>query len=916
MKKSTTILTIVSMLLTIIAAALLVFSPMMFGGAGYMSGVTDVMGALKLIGEKFVSQNLLLFKTEFYSQTATNGFPILYLLPVLLGLLAIFWLVHLVVLIAKKRPGALFVNLFSLIFGILSYEIISIFLAPGWFKDDENAIAVILGSGTSLNLGMQILAILPYAIACFSFALTVITLLVSAIGLSRKPVVEEAPQEETTEEDEDNSEEEEEPKEVIEESVSEPETETAIESEPISAPAPAAPVPAPAAPEKEEEKPATATQAAPAPTDYAGVKPAFIQYIYNTGSGDDTKSKKDREEFMTKDDVRAIIREELSSNKGEEVEKEQKDANVPASDESEALTSDDLRKIIAEELEKSKDNDIPVDVVDDEKENDDLSSNETAETLTSDDLRKIVSEEIAKAIAPEKAEEKKTDEDIQDEPVATIDDLRTIIREELNTQKENTAPEVKEDNEEEKPLTASDLRSLIQEALDEHDNPERRELTEEEARELINQQIRSYYIGKREDLKRDSEAIKAQKEAEEKAKIEEEKRLALEKALKEDAMARVKEREERALDRQERLEAEKKRESLSLEDIRNIVRDELNNIKPASTGVDEASKDDIKSLIQSELSAFRDEQAKASEKAAQEAADAHLIEQARAEAEAEETKSQSEQIKAQSEEIKNMKENAITPDAVRDIISEELDKRFAELLKAQKEAAKKDDATSATIEKKKEEVEPETKPTQTIVIQVAAPEGKAQEKKEEVVPEPAPTSNLEDGAEAESEDVSVAAAIGDAPKAKIIRIPFNERMLVADKETQDNYNELKAECLSYGLKSRLSNSGDTFRLHTKTYVKITIAGKGLKLYFALDPKEYENSPIPLHDAGNKNIYKEIPGVFKVKSALSLRRAKQLLADACEKDNLEQGKIVPHDYAAELKDYVPQLGGKKDDKDED
>ena len=141
-------------------------------------------------------------------------------------------------------------------------------------------------------------------------------------------------------------------------------------------------------------------------------------------------------------------------------------------------------------------------------------------------------------------------------------------------------------------------------------------------------------------------------------------------------------------------------------------------------------------------------------------------------------------------------------------------------------------------------------------------------------------------------------------------------MLVADKETQDNYNDLKAECLSYGLKSRLSNSGDTFRLHTKTYVKITIAGKGLKLYFALDPKEYENSPIPLHDAGNKNIYKEIPGVFKVKSALSLRRAKQLLADACEKDNLEQGKIVPHDYAAELKDYVPQLGGKKDDKDED
>ncbi len=910
MKKSTTILTIVSMFLTIIAAALLVFSPMMFGGAGYMIGVTDVMGAFKLIGDKFVSQNLLLFKPEFYAQTATNGFPILYLLPILLGLLAIFWLIHLIVLIAKKRPGGLFVNLLSLFFGFVSFEIISIFLAPGWFKDDENAIAIILGSGTSLNLGMQILAILPYAIACFSFALFVITLLVSAIGLARKPVteeeIEETPEEETVEEEAEDE-------------------QPMVEEETVSEPAPVL--------TKEEEKPApitepapTQTAPAPAPADYEGTKPAFIQYIYNTGSNDDAKSKKTNEEFMTKDEVRAIIREELSSNRDDAGEKENKDVTAPAQDDTETLTSDDLRKIIAEEIEKSKDNDIPVEVVNDEAEEETAPVSHEEETLTSEDLRKIVSEELGKALAPAKAEEKEIDEELQNEPIATTDDLRTIIREELNTQKENAAPEVKEENEEEKPLTASDLRSLIQEALDEHDNPERRELTEEEARELIVQQIRSYYIGKREDQKRDSEAVKAQKEAEEKAKNEEEKRLALEKALEEDAAARAKEREERALDRQERLEAEKNRESLSLDDIRNIVRDELNHLKPAS-GVDEASKDDIKSLIQNELSAFRDEQAKASEKAAQEAADAHLIEQARAEAEAEESKSQSEQIKAQSEEIKNMKDNAITPETVRDIIAEELDKRFAELLKAQQEAAAKKEETVAItpIEAKKEEkVEPETKPTQTIVIQVAAPEPKAEEKpaeakpveekKEEVIPEPGPIPNLEE--ETETAIAPVGVVTGDAPKAKIIRIPFNERMLVADKETQDNYNELKAECLSYGLKSRLSNSGDTFRLHTKTYVKITIAGKGLKLYFALDPKDYENSPIPLHDAGNKNIYKEIPGVFKVKSALSLRRAKQLLADACEKDNLEQGKIVPHDYASELKDYVPQLGAKKDEKDED
>jgi hypothetical protein len=114
------------------------------------------------------------------------------------------------------------------------------------------------------------------------------------------------------------------------------------------------------------------------------------------------------------------------------------------------------------------------------------------------------------------------------------------------------------------------------------------------------------------------------------------------------------------------------------------------------------------------------------------------------------------------------------------------------------------------------------------------------------------------------------------------------------------------------VKSRVSNSGDTFRLHTKSYLKITIAGKGLKLYFALDPKKFKDSPIPVKDASNKNIYKEIPSCFKVKSPLSLKRAKQLLAEACGVDKLEQGKAEPHNWAVELKDYKPQLSNEEDE----
>ena len=141
-------------------------------------------------------------------------------------------------------------------------------------------------------------------------------------------------------------------------------------------------------------------------------------------------------------------------------------------------------------------------------------------------------------------------------------------------------------------------------------------------------------------------------------------------------------------------------------------------------------------------------------------------------------------------------------------------------------------------------------------------------------------------------------------KKPIIRIPFTERMINADEEMKNNYNELKNEILSYGVNSRVSNSGDTFRLHRKTYVKLTIAGLSLKLYFALDPEDYKDSRLPVQNAGHKGIYNEIPLVFKVRSGLSMRRCKQLIQDVMEKDGLEQGEVRDINWAEELK-LAPQ-----------
>ena len=167
-----------------------------------------------------------------------------------------------------------------------------------------------------------------------------------------------------------------------------------------------------------------------------------------------------------------------------------------------------------------------------------------------------------------------------------------------------------------------------------------------------------------------------------------------------------------------------------------------------------------------------------------------------------------------------------------------------------------------------------------------------------VVVEPAPV--VEQPAPVLVVEETVETVVPVEAKAPIIRIPFEERIVSADKVMKDNYNTLKNEILSYGVKSRISNSGDTFRLHRKTYVKITIAGKSLKLYFALDPKDYQDSTIPYQDAGEKNSYAEIPFVFKVKSELSMKRAKQLIQDVMEKDGLEQGVVESVNWVKEIK----------------
>ena len=190
----------------------------------------------------------------------------------------------------------------------------------------------------------------------------------------------------------------------------------------------------------------------------------------------------------------------------------------------------------------------------------------------------------------------------------------------------------------------------------------------------------------------------------------------------------------------------------------------------------------------------------------------------------------------------------------------------------------------APAEEEKEEepapVEEEPAPVEEEKEEEPAPVEEEPAKEEE----PAPVEEAPAEEPAPAEEAEAGNGFGD-----ITRRSFAEKLELADDDLRNKYEELKAEAARYGLKGRVSKSGDTYHLGRKNYLKIMIVGKTLRTYYALDPKEYAGSPIPVEDVSEKKAFADMPSMLRVKSDLSLRRAKTLLADMMKADGIEAGE---------------------------
>ena len=270
------------------------------------------------------------------------------------------------------------------------------------------------------------------------------------------------------------------------------------------------------------------------------------------------------------------------------------------------------------------------------------------------------------------------------------------------------------------------------------------------------------------------------------------------------------------------------------------------------------------------------------------------------------------------------KEETVTEDEVRNIIKEQLNALVDSLKPVEEEAEPvvkiqfEDVIVKEAVTEEKPvvtETPKEEKVEETKVVNEVKEEPK-EEVKEEKVEAPLPEVKeepVEVVSEEPKEEVKKTPIIPqkevrgkekNIEKGEVVNLAFDERMVASEDDIKNSYQTLKSLLLSYGLNSRVSSTGDTFRLSKKTYCKITLSGSALKIYLALDPKSYVNSAIPVNDSSSKEAYKQIPLGFRVKSDLSLRRARDLIIDCMNQNGLIPEKdFVEEDYIKKLEENI-------------
>ena len=159
--------------------------------------------------------------------------------------------------------------------------------------------------------------------------------------------------------------------------------------------------------------------------------------------------------------------------------------------------------------------------------------------------------------------------------------------------------------------------------------------------------------------------------------------------------------------------------------------------------------------------------------------------------------------------------------------------------------------------------------------------------------------NIDDGAAKISECVTVHRRPGVTNIKDLPEDSFVLRLYESNQDIRDMYNLIKNELVSYGFKSSVSRYGDTFRIKREVSAKITISGRSLKLFLALNPKNYISTTFPVYYESSAAGYKEIPLVCKVDDLIYKDAILRAIYDLSKSKSLAKLQVPYVDFSEEL-----------------
>jgi predicted transport protein len=140
-------------------------------------------------------------------------------------------------------------------------------------------------------------------------------------------------------------------------------------------------------------------------------------------------------------------------------------------------------------------------------------------------------------------------------------------------------------------------------------------------------------------------------------------------------------------------------------------------------------------------------------------------------------------------------------------------------------------------------------------------------------------------------------------EANVILLKKNQenKLRMAPDSIKEFYSSIRNALSSYAnVRERMMVACDGYKLGKEYLAKITVSGKTMKLFLALNPSDFDQSKFRHTDVSDKKTYASTPFMIKIASKLAVKRALLLIEELAKK--YELAKLDPYNEVDFLQLY--------------